>query len=128
MSIADPMDDLSALSRPSLPLNGTKRLPCLGMAVVTSEKLYRKKLRERMITARERKRWSQQIMADKLQIPLWRYQKAEQRGGLAPYLFEVFAALTDEDLLYLLTGERARAQAPPKPPDTSTTRRKPKAA
>jgi hypothetical protein len=128
MSMRLSKDRSSSLSRSSLPLIGKIRLPSLGMTVPVSEKMYRAKLRERMIAARDQWQFSQQDMADKLHIPLWRYQKMEQRGGLPPYLFELFAALTREDILYLLTGSRAHITSQVAEPVRKTNGRKPRSA
>lgn len=72
-----------------------------------------------MRTARNARGATQEQIGDWLGIGREAYRKHESRGSLPPHLFELFAALTGLDVLYLLTGRKQTARGP-RPQDAQT--------
>lgn len=69
---------------------------------------------ERTKQLRERRGWSQQEMADALQISLSRYSKYEQRSPLPHEFIDLFTRLVGCDIDFYITGKIARRKHRPK--------------
>lgn len=126
MSIADTMDNMSRLSRPSVPLRDKRALPLWNMAETKARSLYRKELAGRMKRLREDSGRSQSEMARLLGVTFEAYKKQEQRGALPNDKTEAFAALVGKTVVYLVTGQepakRAKRAKPGKQPAIEPSR------
>lgn len=112
-SIAKHRENLSPLSRPSIPLREIAALRCLDMAKTQGKTAYRAALSLRMKAARERSGYTQKKLGDLLGIGKETYKKQENRGAISSDLVELFCALTLTEVHFLMTGE---AEAPQKLP------------
>lgn len=85
-----------------------------------SEKAFRDAYCQRVRELREARGWTQEQMAEALNIPADRYRKYEGRSPLPPYLVERFALFVGRDVAFILTGKAAPIRprrAPPPAPD-----------
>jgi DNA-binding transcriptional regulator YiaG len=57
---------------------------------------------------RQKKGWSQRMMAQFIGIELARYQKWEQRGRVPPEFLPIFSKITNTSIEFILTGRRRR--------------------
>lgn len=67
---------------------------------------------QRVAELRRARGFTQQQMADALQIPLERYKKYESRSRLPPDLVQPFAAIVGRPVEFVLTGSGGREARP----------------
>lgn len=83
------------------------------MTSENEELIFNNAFRARVKEERDRKGWSQVVMADMLGVPFERYKKYENRSTLPLYLLERFSKLVDRDIQYLVTGKQQKLAAKP---------------
>lgn len=70
-----------------------------------SEREYYDAFRRRLKRLRLAADWSQQNMADALDVPLENYKAYEKRVRFPPHLLEKLALVTRSDVNYIVTGK-----------------------
>lgn len=73
-----------------------------------SEAAFNAALCARVRQVREERAWTQEKMADLLNIPVERYRKYEKRSPIPMYLVPRLSALTDTEVEWLVTGKGRR--------------------